>query len=90
MRTVSVVVLRVMRSDSRVFMQIGKCTGASVQPSCELPALRQEWGETAEETLDRMLATKLRIFSGRPWGARNTSSRTLAEGVWRRIESWAV
>jgi len=64
-RVVSLVALRAVQADGRVFMQVGKWEGGTVKSTWQLPGTKQEADELIGETLERMFATKLTLLDGK-------------------------
>uniref|UniRef100_A0A7S2PCK3 Ion transport domain-containing protein n=1 Tax=Zooxanthella nutricula TaxID=1333877 RepID=A0A7S2PCK3_9DINO len=58
-RVVPLVVLRLVNSDGALFAKIGRIGDAGCEPSCQLPGAKQDEGETVDETLQRLLASRM-------------------------------
>eukprot|EP00429_Kryptoperidinium_foliaceum_P019415 CAMPEP_0176045892 /NCGR_PEP_ID=MMETSP0120_2-20121206/22784_1 /TAXON_ID=160619 /ORGANISM="Kryptoperidinium foliaceum, Strain CCMP 1326" /LENGTH=982 /DNA_ID=CAMNT_0017379301 /DNA_START=78 /DNA_END=3022 /DNA_ORIENTATION=+ len=65
LRVVSLVVLRAVQADGRVFMQVGKYHRGEAKSAFQLPGVKQEADELVAETLDRMFRTKLSLLRGK-------------------------
>lgn len=61
-RVVSLVVLRAVQPDGRIFMQVGKWDNSEVKSALQLPGAKQEAEELVSETLERMFSTKLTLL----------------------------
>jgi len=59
-RAVSVVALRLVSPSGRLFVRIGSIGDASPVPRCQLPGVKQDEGETVDETLERLLKSRMR------------------------------
>lgn len=58
-RVVSTTALRLEGDQKSLFVQLGYCEAGVVKSECKLPGLKQEEGETPEETVTRLLWTVL-------------------------------
>lgn len=58
----AVTTLRVTRSDGRMLVQVGKWKGNHLVPACQLPGGKPEPDETPQDTLDRLIETKLEFL----------------------------
>lgn len=61
-RVVTVVALRLSRSDGNILARIGKITKGQVAPCCELPGTKVKTGEYPKTAIERLLREKLSVF----------------------------
>uniref|UniRef100_A0A7S1EW64 Nudix hydrolase domain-containing protein n=1 Tax=Noctiluca scintillans TaxID=2966 RepID=A0A7S1EW64_NOCSC len=61
-RVAAVTTLCITRSDGRMLVQVGKWKGNHLVPACQLPGGKPEQDETPQDTLDRLIETKLEFL----------------------------
>lgn len=61
-RIVSLVLLRIDRSDGRVLLQIGRWSEGCLSSTCQLPGMKQMQNELATESMERFFSTKLPCY----------------------------
>uniref|UniRef100_A0A7S2NC80 Uncharacterized protein n=1 Tax=Zooxanthella nutricula TaxID=1333877 RepID=A0A7S2NC80_9DINO len=66
-RAVSIVALRLFNSVGSLLARIGKISDAGCEPDCELPGTKQETGETVGDSLERLVASKLKLANRIEW-----------------------